>query len=48
MPDLFEKFVAITLTNLLLSERGQPLRDGHDCKAQQMSLADSVRSTKGR
>ena len=38
--DLFEEFVAITLTNLLLSERGQPLRDGHDCKAQQMSLAD--------
>jgi hypothetical protein len=38
--DLFEEFVAVTLTNMLLSEQGKPLRDGHDCKALQMSLAD--------
>ena len=35
--EFLEEFVAITLTNMLLSELGKPLRGGHDCQRMQSS-----------
>ncbi len=36
--DHFEEFVAVTLTNMLLSEQGHPLRDGHNCQVMGRTL----------
>lgn len=36
--DVFEEFVAVTLSNMLLSEQGHPLRDGHDCQVMGRTL----------